>query len=55
MDEEKTVKPSVTFSESLGKEGRKRASDEDRDFQDVVRDALREYLKREKMEVARER
>lgn len=46
MSGEKIVKTSVSFPESLWKEGRKRAIDEDRDFQDVLRDALRDYLKR---------
>jgi metal-responsive CopG/Arc/MetJ family transcriptional regulator len=54
MAEEKMVKTSVAFPESLWKEGRKRAIDEDRDFQDIVTDALREYLQRKK-EVHRER
>ncbi len=43
---EKMVKTSVGFPESLWKGGRKQAIDEDRDFQDVVTDALREYLRR---------
>jgi len=43
---ETKVKTSVSFPESLWKEGRKRAVDENRDFQDVVADALREYLQR---------
>ena len=43
---EKLVKTSVAFPESLWKEGRKRAIDEDRDFQDVVTHALRDYLRR---------
>ncbi len=46
MPREKTVKTSIGFLESLWKEGRKRAIDEDRDFQDVVNDALRDYLRR---------
>lgn len=46
MPGEKMVKTSVGFPESLWKEGRKRAIDEDRDFQDIVCDALREYLRR---------
>jgi len=54
MAEEKMVKTSVAFPESLWKEGRKRAIDEDRDFQEVVQDALREYL-RPKKEVRHER
>jgi hypothetical protein len=54
MAEERVVKTSVAFPESLWKEGRKRAIDEDRDFQDVVQDALREYLRRKK-EAQRER
>ena len=44
--EERIVKTSVGFPENLWKEGRKRAIDEDRDFQDVVRDALRDYLRK---------
>ena len=43
---EKLVKTSVAFPEALWKEGRKRAIDEDRDFQDVVTHALRDYLRR---------
>ena len=46
MSGETIVKTSVGFPESLWKEGRKRAIDEDRDFQDIVRDALREYLRK---------
>ena len=46
MSGEKLIKTSVAFPESLWKEGRKRAIDEDRDFQDLVADALREYLRR---------
>ncbi len=43
---EKMVKTSIAFPESLWKDGRKRAIDEGRDFQDVVGDALRDYLRR---------
>ena len=48
MPREKKVKTSIGFPESLWKEGRKRAIDEGRDFQDIVCDALREYLRRKK-------
>lgn len=46
MPGEKIVKTSVGFPEGLWKEGRKRAIDEDRDFQDILCDALRDYLRR---------
>jgi metal-responsive CopG/Arc/MetJ family transcriptional regulator len=45
MPEEKLVKTSVGLPETLWKEVRKRAIDEDRDFQDIVRDALEKYLR----------
>jgi hypothetical protein len=43
---EKMVKTSVSLPESLWKDGRKRAIDEDRDFQDILCDALRDYLRK---------
>ncbi len=43
---EKMVKTSIGFPESLWKDGRKRAIDEGRDFQDIIGDALRDYLRR---------
>ncbi len=43
---EKMVKTSVGFPETLWKDGRKRAIDEGRDFQDIIGDALRDYLRR---------
>jgi hypothetical protein len=45
MPEEKLVKTSVGLPKTLWKEVRKRAIDENRDFQDIVRDALVLYLK----------
>jgi hypothetical protein len=45
MSKERIVKTSVGLPESLWKEVRKRAIDEDRDFQDIVRDALVLYLR----------
>jgi hypothetical protein len=45
MSKGRIVKTSVSLPEFLWKEVRKRAIDEDRDFQDIVRDALVLYLR----------
>jgi hypothetical protein len=45
-EKEKKVKTSIAFPESLWKEGRKRAIDENCDFQDIVCAALRDYLRK---------
>ncbi len=45
-EKKEMIKTSVSFPMDLWREGKKRAIDEGRDFQEVVRDALREYLRR---------
>jgi len=46
---ERKVKTSVSFPDDLWKEGRKRAIDESRDFQELIVDALRKYLRAERL------
>ncbi len=43
---EELIKTTVRFPESLWKAGRIRAIEEGRDFQEIVADALRQYLKK---------
>jgi len=44
----KTTKTSIEIPEQFWRAGKIRAMDEKKNFQDIVTDALREYLKRPK-------
>ena len=46
MPQERNVKTSIILPEKLWKAARKQAIDENRDFKDIVADALRDYLQR---------